>query len=98
MLKRVVSKSTKRCSDVKKCSVISNHFDGVPPEKGFWSTAPDGPLGLEPWPAEFTAVQGPASVVVLSIHAAGRPRKNTQMSLSTRVQLHAAAAWMFAPG
>ena len=39
-------------------------------------------------------MQGTAPVVVLSIHAAGRPRLNTQVSLCKlvgHVQLHAAA-------
>ena len=68
---------------------------GVPPAQDFWSTAPNGPLGLALWPLEFIAVQGPTPVVVLSIHAAGRQRLHTQVSLSElvgRVQLHAAAA------
>ena len=67
---------------------------------GFWGTAPNASLGLAPWPPEFLAQQGPAPVVPLGLHAAGRPRISMQAALSElvgAVQLQAAVSWGVAP-
>ena len=67
---------------------------------GLWGTAPNASLGLAPWPPEFLAQQGPAPVVPLGLHAAGRPRITMQVALSElvgAVQLQAAVSWGVAP-
>jgi hypothetical protein len=67
---------------------------------GVWGVAPNASLGLAPWPREFLEQQGPAPVVPLSIHAAGRARLNIQVALSELVgviQLQAAATWGVPP-
>jgi len=63
----------------------------VPLGQSFWTMAPNASLGLAPWPLEFLAEQGPAPVVPLGIHAAGRPRLNAQAALSELVGIHPAA-------
>jgi hypothetical protein len=40
----------------------------------FWTLAPNGALGLAPWPADFVQMQGPPPQVKLTAHFPGRQR------------------------
>ena len=66
----------------------------------FWSLTPNGALGLEPWPTDFVAKQGPLPVVTLTAHFPGRQRAVLSARLTEPVgalHLRLAREWAVDP-